>query len=51
MKDGEVAATIAGEIDEAHIDWVDKPLDPAFYHCRVTMADGNLAVCTPVWVG
>lgn len=25
--------------------------EPAFYHCRVTMADGNLAVCSPVWVG
>jgi len=25
--------------------------DPVFYHCRVTQADGHLAVCSPVWVG
>ena len=25
--------------------------EPAFYHCRVTLEDGNLAVCSPVWVG
>ena len=29
--------------------------DPAgggtFYHCRVTQADGHLAVCSPVWLG
>jgi hypothetical protein len=24
---------------------------PAFYHCRVTLADGHLAVCSPVWLG
>lgn len=24
---------------------------PAFYHCRVTLSDGELAVCSPVWVG
>lgn len=24
---------------------------PAFYHCRVTLEDGHLAVCSPVWVG
>jgi hypothetical protein len=25
--------------------------EPAFYHCRVTQRDGNLAVCSPVWIG
>jgi mycothiol synthase len=24
---------------------------PAFYHARVTLADGSLAVCSPVWIG
>jgi hypothetical protein len=24
---------------------------PAFYHARVRLADGSLAVCSPVWVG
>ena len=23
----------------------------SFYHCRVRLRDGNLAVCSPVWVG
>jgi hypothetical protein len=22
-----------------------------FYHCRVVQEDGELAVCSPVWVG
>jgi hypothetical protein len=25
--------------------------EPVFYHCRVVLADGNLAVSTPVWLG
>lgn len=29
----------------------DRPEQPAFYHARVTLADGSLAVCSPVWVG
>jgi hypothetical protein len=31
--------------------WVDELDRPAFYHARVTLRDGSLAVCSPVWVG
>jgi mycothiol synthase len=37
--------------DECHLQLEDAPGGPACYHCRVTQADGQLAVCSPVWVG
>jgi hypothetical protein len=37
--------------DECHIDMHEKTGGATFYHCRVTLADGNLAVCSPVWLG
>lgn len=37
--------------DEFHVQYEDITQGPAFYHCRVTQADGHLAVCSPVWVG
>ena len=55
MKDTAVARTFRPASDacrdEYHIETVDPTGGPAFYHCRVTLADGNLAVCSPVWVG
>ena len=39
-----------GELACDHI--LDDALDrPAFYHARVTLTDGSLAVCSPVWIG
>lgn len=37
--------------DECHVEHEDPTRGPAFYHCRITLADGNPAVCSPVWVG
>ncbi|GAG24198.1 unnamed protein product, partial [marine sediment metagenome] len=37
--------------DQCHLELEDKPEGPAFYHCRVIQEDGQLAVCSPVWVG
>ena len=37
--------------DETRIEEEDRIDAPAFYHVRVTLKDGNLAVSTPVWVG
>ncbi len=37
--------------DECHVQMTDRTGGAAFYHCRATLADGNLAVCSPVWLG
>jgi mycothiol synthase len=37
--------------DECHIELEDRVAGSSFYHCRVTQTDGELAVCSPVWVG
>ncbi len=37
--------------DECHVRTTDRTQGRAFYHCRVTLADGHLAVCSPVWLG
>lgn len=37
--------------DHCTIEYEDATGGPAFYHCRVTQADGELAVCSPVWIG
>jgi hypothetical protein len=36
---------------DCRIAFTDQEAAPAFYHARVTQADGHLAVCSPVWVG
>jgi mycothiol synthase len=42
---------LSGERDECHLQANDRTGGPAFYHCRITQTDGQLAVCSPVWVG
>jgi hypothetical protein len=37
--------------DECRIELEDVTGGPAFYHCCVIQTDGELAVCSPVWVG
>jgi mycothiol synthase len=39
------------ERDECHFQAQDRTSGSAFYHCRITQTDGQLAVCSPVWVG
>ena len=53
MRDGEVLHEETPNTDVCRLEYVDSPASgaPAFYHCRVTQADGHLAVCSPVWVG
>jgi hypothetical protein len=36
---------------ECEVEMTDSTGGPAFYHCRVTQEDGELAVCSPVWIG
>ncbi len=38
---------------EADVAWTDRRdgREPVFYHCRVVLDDGNLAVSSPVWLG
>ena len=51
MKNAEVFQDFFPSSDEFFAEVEDKLSAPAFYHCRVTMEDGNLAVCSPVWIG
>lgn len=54
MKNGQVWKTAQLHEDECHLVFEDDGPDDgasAFYHCRVTQADGHLAVCSPVWLG
>jgi mycothiol synthase len=51
MRDGQVMHTVGPSSDTAKVEYEDVREEPAFYHCRVTMANGHLAVCSPVWVG
>jgi len=37
--------------DECHLEIEDQTRGAAYYHCRVTQTDGELAVGSPVWVG
>jgi len=37
--------------DECHIEIEDQTGGAAFYHCRITQTDGQLAVSSPVWIG
>lgn len=51
LKNASLLKTFEQSGDECHVQMEDKTKGAAFYHCRVTMADGNLAVCSPVWLG
>lgn len=51
MKNADLLQTFEQSGDECHIQCEDTTGGSAYYHCRVTMTDGNLAVCSPVWLG
>jgi mycothiol synthase len=51
LKNTELLREFSLNQDECHTEMSDRTGGPAFYHCRVTLADGNLAVCSPVWLG
>ena len=54
LKNGDVWETAQLDEDECHLVFEDRgpgEAGSAFYHCRVTQADGHLAVCSPVWLG
>ena len=51
VKNTRLLREIAGSGDKCHIQIEDKTGGNAFYHCRITLDDGNLAVCSPVWIG
>jgi hypothetical protein len=51
MKNAEVAHAAKPGSDSVEVEWSETADDPAFYHVRVTQADGHLAVSSPVWVG
>jgi len=51
MRDGEVLHQERPGADACVVEFEDRSEAPSFYHCRVTQADGHLAVCSPVWVG
>ena len=51
MKNAEPLETFVPSADECHLEREDAVDAPSFYHCRVTLSDGGLAVCSPVWVG
>jgi hypothetical protein len=51
VKDTRLLRAFEAEGDECHLEFEDRTGGPAFYHCRVTQEDGQLAVSSPVWVG
>jgi len=51
MKDTHVLKELGSFGNECHVAYDDRLEGTAFYHCRVTQADGHLAVCSPVWLG
>ena len=51
LKNGELLREFGPFGDCCRVEVDDATGGPAFYHCRVTQADGDLAVCSPVWVG
>ncbi len=51
MKNTAVLRTFTPRRRECKIELEDRTGGPAFYHCRVTLKDGHLAVCSPVWLG
>jgi mycothiol synthase len=51
LKNGNIFKVWKPRRADCRIVFTDREAAPAFYHCRVTQADGHLAVCSPVWVG
>lgn len=51
LKNAALLRTFTPDTDECHIETRDEPQGAAFYHCRLTMQNGHLAVGSPVWVG
>lgn len=51
MKNAELYEEFQGEGATFRLAWRETISEPAFYHMRVVLEDGNLAVCSPVWVG
>lgn len=51
LKNTKVIHTFSPQGNRAILNHTDETDGPAFYHCRVVQTDGELAVCSPVWVG
>lgn len=51
LKNTRCVRTIEPKGDHVRLEWEDLTGGPAYYHCRVTQTDGELAVGSPVWVG
>lgn len=51
MKNTRVLKIFGPFSDSCEIDFHDHVEEPSFYHCRVTQSNGELAVCSPVWIG
>ncbi len=51
LRDTEVIAEYSDQGDHAVVRYVDNRSEPAFYHYRVVQTDGEMAVCSPVWIG
>jgi len=51
LKKTELIKEIEQTGDVCHVRFEDATGGPAFYHCRIVLEDGNLAVCSPVWIG
>lgn len=51
IKNTKLLKEVPVNAEQADITVSDLTEGAAFYHCRVLLADGNLAVCSPVWVG
>lgn len=51
MKNAELYREFREENVFCRISYDEEIESPSFYHVRVVLQDGNLAVCSPVWVG
>lgn len=51
FKNTTLLKTFAPDSEACDLEMEDRTGGAAFYHCRVILADGNLAVGSPVWVG
>jgi mycothiol synthase len=51
LKNAELLREFECSGDSARLELEDATGGTAFYHCRVTQEDGELAVCSPVWIG
>jgi mycothiol synthase len=51
LKNAELLREFDASGDSTRIELEDATAGPAFYHCRVKQDNGELAVCSPVWIG